>query len=82
MRVRPFELRDILILNRYRDQGIFLDTIPTLTWGRVLIPMGAMLSPISDTTGVITSLAFEDGDHRNPLVGQVAHSRDLPFARF
>ncbi|KAA3646483.1 MAG: hypothetical protein DWQ07_09730 [Chloroflexi bacterium] len=82
MTVRPFELRDMLILNRYRDQGIFLDTIPTLTWGRVLIPMGAMLSPLSDTTGVITSLAFEDGDRRNPLVGQVAHIRNLPFARF
>jgi len=82
MSIRPFEIRDILILNRYRDKGIFLDSIPTLTWGRVLVPAGALLSTLSNITGVITSLSFDDHDLTRPLVGQVVHIRNLPFARF
>ncbi len=82
MSIRPFELRDIGTLNRYREQGLFLDSIPTLTWGHALVPAGAMLSPVSSTTGVFTSLYFRDEEDQEPLVGQVVHNREAPLARF
>jgi hypothetical protein len=80
--IRPFELRDIPILRRYRQRGLFLDSIPTLTWGRTLIPAGAMLSPLSSATGVFTSICTEDEGADETLIGQVVHANGSPYARF
>lgn len=78
--IRPFEFRDIPTLHRYRNQGLFLDSARTLTWGRPLVPARALLSYFSSATGVFTSLSVQDG-HR-PLVGQVVHMVGSPYARF
>lgn len=80
--IRPFELRDFPILHRYRREGLFLDGIRTLTWGRTLVPAGAMLSPLASTAGVFTTLCFEDEQPARPLLAQVAHLHASPLARF
>jgi hypothetical protein len=78
--IRPFSLNDMPLLNRYRDSGIFLDSVPTLTWGRIIIPGGAVLSPFSSLTGVFTSVV--DDPENEALIGQVVHSQSSPFAHF
>lgn len=79
--IRSLSIRDIPLLNRYRNRGLFLDSIPTLTWGRAMIPAGALLSTFSSLAGVFTSLE-EQADGHPPLLGQVVHSSGSPFAHF
>lgn len=79
--IRPFGLRDLGILHRYRRHALFLDSRPTLTWGRAIIPAGALLSPFSALTGVFTSLC-EDSNGRLPLLGQVVHTAGSSYAHF
>lgn len=80
--IRPFELRDFPTLHRYRRQGVFLDCIPTLTWGETLVPLGAMTLPLSSTMGVFTSV-FEDlREDSEMMIAQVSHSNGSHFARF
>lgn len=81
--IRPFEIRDIPTLHQYRQRGLFLDSVPTLTWGRTLVPMGAAFSPLSNVTGVFTSI-YQDDNHAGaaPIVGQVSHASGATFARF
>ncbi|TAK11076.1 MAG: hypothetical protein EPO32_13190 [Anaerolineae bacterium] len=81
--IRPFEIRDIPTLHQYRQRGLFLDSVPTLTWGRTLVPMGAAFSPLSNVTGVFTSIYQDDSDPgAAPIVGQVSHASGASFARF
>lgn len=79
--IRPFGLGDLGLLHRYRRHALFLDSRPSLTWGRALVPAGALLSPLSALTGVFTSLC-EAGNGRVPLLGQVVHSSGSSFAHF
>lgn len=78
--IRPLSPQDMALLNRYRRRGFFLDSVPTLTWGRVIVPGGALLSTFSSLTGVFTSIAADQEDE--PLVGQVVHSPGSPYAHF
>lgn len=80
--IRSFEFRDITTLRRYRQRGLFLESIPTLTWGRGLVPAGAVLSPLSVALGVFTSLYRDEGNRSEPVIAQVAHLSGSPFARF
>ena len=80
--IRSFEIKDIPTIHRYRERGLFLDSIPTLTWGRTLVPAGAVLSPLSAAMGVFTSIHVDKADPDNPIVGQVVHAAGSPFARF
>lgn len=95
--IRSFELKDIPTIHRYREHGLFLDSLPTLTWGRTLVSAGAVLSPISAAMGVFTSINIadhhRDGLHRdgqhldaanpnNAIIAQVVHVAGSPFARF
>jgi hypothetical protein len=80
--IRPFELRDLPLLNRYRQRGLFLDSIPTLTWGRGLVPAGAIFSPFSSALGVFTSFCQNEDESHEPLIGQITHSITAPFAHF
>ena len=79
--IRPFVITDFGALNRYRRHALFLDSQPTLTWGRALVPAGALLSPFSSLTGVFTSVSQGDG-RRPPLMGQVAHRAGRSYAHF
>ncbi len=78
--IRPFSLQDMALLNRYRQRGFFLDSVPTLIWGRFIVPGGAVLSTFSSLTGVFTSIVAESD--MEPLMGQVVHNQGSPFAHF
>lgn len=79
--IRSISPRDFLLLSRYRNRGLFLDSVPTLTWGRGIVPLGALLSTFSALTGVFTAVgAREEGDL--PLLGQIFHSAGSPYAHF
>lgn len=80
--IRSFKIRDFRQLHRYRHRGLFLDNIPTLTRGKLLIPVGAMLLPLSSTLGVFTSVYENNADHSETILGQVAHNSNSPYARF
>ncbi len=78
--IRPFELRDLPILRRYRAKGLYLDSIPTLTWGRVLVPAGATFSFIAPATGVFTAIGNTEDNLKPPLLGQVVHTSGSTYA--
>lgn len=80
--IRPFELRDIPLLHRYRKRGLFLDSVPTLTWGRTLVPAGAIISPFSAATGVFTAYYQADEESHEPVIAQISHAIGAPFAHF
>lgn len=80
--IRSFDFSDILTLHRYRNHGLFLDSVPTLTWGKTLIPAGAVISSLSSAIGVFTSVCMNDLDHSDVVIGQVSHSAGTPYARF
>lgn len=80
--IRSFEFRDFTTLRRYRQRGLFLESIPTLTWGRGLVSAGAVLSPISGALGVFTSLYKSEDNRSEPVIAQVTHLPGSPFARF
>jgi len=77
--IRPLGLQDLAHLNRTRNRGIFLDSAPTLLWGRAVVPLGALLSSFSAVTGVFTSIANAGED---ALIGQIAHTHGSSFAHF
>jgi hypothetical protein len=77
--IRPFALSDIPALHRYRKQGLFPDSIPTLTWGETLVPARAALSPLATAMGVFTSVSTDE-DRSSTLIGQVVHSPGAAFA--
>ncbi len=77
--IRPFDWRDLPTLHRYRDQGLCLDSTLLATRGQVLT-QGALLSFLSPATGIFTWVCFDNRDE-HPLMGQITHSSDSPFAR-
>ncbi len=79
--IRQFDLRDIPKLGQYRQHGVYLDSIRTLTWGRRLVSAGALSSPISAATGVFTAILTREGNGDNSLIGQVTHAMGSPYAR-
>jgi hypothetical protein len=78
--IRDFDVTDILMLNRARKRGLFLDSVPTLTWGRPMVPAAAVLSPFSGALGVFT--AVMNGEEREPIIAQVSHSSESAYAHF
>lgn len=79
---RSFLIRDLPTLHRIRDEGLFLDCASTLTWGRALVPAGAVLSFLSGATGVFTSIQSDTHTPGVVMLGQVTHPAASPFARF
>ncbi len=77
--IRPFDLRDLPTLRRYHNQGLCLDSTLLATRGQVLT-QGVLLSYLSPATGIFTWVCFENRDE-HPLMGQITHSADSPFAR-
>jgi hypothetical protein len=81
MTIRPFDWRDLPLLYRYRQRGIFLDSALALTRGSMLVPVRALLSYFASAAGVFTYLC-DRGDHKeSPLLGQVMHSSGSSSAR-
>jgi hypothetical protein len=81
MNIRPFDWRDLLILHRYRGQGVFLDSAQVLTRGPVLVPAGALLSYFAPTMGVYTYLCDSNRKNACPILGQVNLTAGASYAR-
>ncbi len=79
--IRSFELPDLRLLHRYRNQGIFLETTSALTWGKILVPMRAVFSPLSEALGVFTSV-YQAKGKRETLIGQINHTYGEAMAQF
>jgi hypothetical protein len=80
--IRPFELRDLPTLHRYRERGIFLTNPSTLIWGRALVPARAVFSPFSNATGIYTAISNTHQDQPERMIGQVRHVAGKEDARF
>lgn len=78
--IRSFDWRDLMILMRYREQGLFLSSSLPATRGHQIVP-GVLLSYLSPGSGISTSVSKADGKNENPLLGQVVRSADSNIAR-
>lgn len=79
MIIRPFDWRDLPVLLRYRQRGLFLDSASIMTRGSMLVPAGALLSYFAPATGIYTFLCLQE--NAEPLMGQVNHTQADHFAR-
>jgi hypothetical protein len=75
--IHPFGWRDIPILYRYRDQGVYLSSALQVTRGPALIS-ATLLSLLTSSTGLYTWVCSDD---QVPLIGQSLHAASMPFAR-
>jgi hypothetical protein len=73
MSIRPFDWRDLSSLHRYRKQSVFLNSALLLTRGPLMMA-GSMLSSLTPSAGIFTSVSTDNGDIRQPLIGQIIHS--------
>lgn len=80
MITRPFDWRDISMLSRYRNQGVYLYSALVLTRGSLLIP-SAMLSSLAPGMGVFTSVCENNEDGEEPLIGQAIQSQGSPLVQ-
>ena len=81
MSIRQFYWRDLPNLIRFRHQGQFFDKALVLTRGPALVPFGALSSYIAPAIGIFTYLCKNDNQPDCPLIGQVTHGNNMPFAR-
>jgi hypothetical protein len=80
MSIRPFDWRDLPALHRYRRQSVFLNSALLYTRGPTLFP-GAVLSSLTQATGIFTSVSTRNGDTNHVLIGQVVHSTGAQIAQ-
>jgi hypothetical protein len=81
MTIRLFDWRDLPLLLRYRQHGLYFDTASLLTRGPMRVPAGAMLSYLAPATGIFTYLSNKKNNNGFPILGQVTHRSGSPFAR-
>lgn len=80
MSIRAFDWRDLPALHRYRRQSVFLNSALLYTRGPMMF-QGAMLSSLSQATGIFTSVSTKNGDTRHVLIGQAVHSAGSQIAQ-
>ncbi len=80
MITRPFDWRDLSMLRRYRDQGVYLYSALVLTRGSLLIP-SAMLSSVAPGAGIFTSVCEQDEKDEESLIGQAMQTQGSPLAQ-
>jgi hypothetical protein len=84
MSVRPFDWRDLLVLYRYRNRYVYLDTTRLLTQGPAFAPVGSIFSYFApafiQTTGVYTLQSKDDGSSPQVIFGQATHVTGSPSA--
>lgn len=80
--IRPFELRDLPTLHRYRERGNFLHSPSTLIWGAYLVPVWAVFSPFSDAVGIYTAVSNTTEQQPERVIAQVRHLPGQEDARF
>jgi hypothetical protein len=79
MAVRPFDWRDLALLQSYRNQSVYLDSALLLTRGPLVMP-GAVVSFLAPGVGVFTAMIAANGKADRPLIGQIIHQAGSPFA--
>lgn len=81
MNIRPFGLRDIPLLSRYRNRGLFLDSVRMSIHGPLMVPMGALISFIGPSLRIFTYYCENNSLPGRPLIGQVTYSIGASHAR-
>lgn len=81
MKTRPFGLRDLPLLPKYRSQGLFLDSTRVLIHGPGMVNLGALISFIGPSLRMYTYLCVNDSRAAKPILGQVTYSRGTTYAR-
>ena len=78
---RSFRLSDFSILMNTKSNGVYSHIAPNLTWGEGLISLGAILSPLANTFGVLTAI---DNEHVNEttIIAQTVHRPGTEVANF
>ncbi len=74
---RPFDWRDLPILHKFRNQGLFLNTSLELTRGKAIPPL-VLLSYLTPTTDFLTWVC---ADSDQPILGQINHTAESPYGR-
>jgi len=84
MSVRPFDWRDLLVLYRYRNRYVYLDTTRLLTRGPTFAPVGSIFSYLTpafiQTNGVYTYQSKDNGSSPEVILGQATHVAGSPSA--
>jgi len=81
MNIRSFGLRDLPLLARYRDRGLFLDSTRALIHGPMMVPMGALISFIGPTLRLFTYHCENNSQPGMPIIGQVTYTLGTTYAR-
>lgn len=81
MNIRPFGWRDLALLYRYRDRGLFLDSTRVLIHGPMMIPIGALTTFLGPSTRIFTYRCENDSPGSKPLIGQVTYFSGTANAR-
>ena len=81
MKIRPFEWRDLPLLYRYRDQGVFLDSTRVLVHGPAMIPLGAFLPYYGPRTRIFTYRTSSPSPSGKPIIAQLTFVNGASFAR-
>lgn len=81
LNIRSFDWRDLPVLHRYRNCGLFLDSALLLTRGSVLVPTRALFSAMGLSGSVFTYLFDDDRVPKQPVLAQVTHHSGSTFAR-
>ncbi len=81
MNIRSFGLRDLPLLPRYRNRGLFLDCTRALIHGSIMVPMGALISFIGPTLRIFTYRCENRSHPDKPIIGQVTYSLGASYAR-
>ena len=82
MNIRPFGFRDLPLLSRYRNRGLFLDCARVLIHGPSMIPFGALVSFIGPTLRIFTYYCENSSDPGKPIIGQVTYTSGASYARY
>jgi hypothetical protein len=81
MNIRPFGLRDLPLLPRYRQRGLFLDSTRVLIHGPTMVPVGALISFVGSTLRTYTYYCENTSEPTKPIIGQVNYSMGASYAR-
>jgi hypothetical protein len=79
MNIRPLSWRDLLLLNRYRRRGLFLDSSRVLIHGQALLHLGTFFTYWGPLTRIFTYRC--DVNTGVPLIGQITYTTGSPYAR-
>ena len=81
MNIRLFGLRDLPLLPKYRNRGLFLDSTRALIHGPIMVPMGALISFVGPSLRMFTYYCENRSERSKPILCQVTCSMGTPYAR-